>query len=111
MDYLEQWRSILTRVLEYYANIPCRYGDVKSYLVISQDRNHYLLLREGWYQQNRMHGMIVHAEFRDDKIWIHYDGIEDSITVELVERGIPKDCIVLAFQPPALRQYTEYAIA
>ncbi|MEO1765449.1 MAG: element excision factor XisI family protein [Cyanobacteria bacterium J06629_18] len=27
-------------------------------------------------------GTVTHAEIRDGKIWIHYDGIEDSITGE-----------------------------
>lgn len=111
MDHLEKWRQYLTEVLEYYANIPCRYGDVINYLIVSQDRNHYLLMHEGWDQHSRIHGLVVHAEIRDDKIWIHYDGIEDSITLELVERGVPKEQIVLAFHPPHLRQHTGYAIA
>jgi hypothetical protein len=45
----------------------------------------------------------------DGKIWIHYDGIEDGITDELVAGGVPKDHIVLAFHPPYVRQHTEYA--
>ncbi|MGD1864684.1 MAG: element excision factor XisI family protein [Phormidesmis sp.] len=48
---------------------------------------------------------------RDDKIWIHFDGIEDSITEELVEAGIPQDKIVLSFHSPRVRQHTGYAIA
>jgi hypothetical protein len=54
---------------------------------------------------------VVHVEIRDDKLWIHYDGIEDSITEELVAAGIPKDHIVLAFHPPFVRQHTGYALA
>ncbi|WP_366513915.1 element excision factor XisI family protein [Moorena sp. SIOASIH] len=48
---------------------------------------------------------------RDSKIWIHYDGIEDGITDELVATGVPKDRIVLAFHPPDIRQHTGYGIA
>lgn len=70
-----------------------------------------MLVHEGWEDNRRVHGCIVHAEIRNDKIWIHYDGIEDSITHELVEAGVPKDCIVLAFHPPEVREYTGYAIA
>jgi XisI protein len=59
----------------------------------------------------RVHGCVVHAEIRDGKIWIHYDGIEDGITSELVTAGVTKDHIVLAFHPPQVREYTGYAIA
>ncbi len=41
----------------------------------------------------------------------YYDGIEDSITDELVAAGVPKDRILLAFHPPQVREHTGYAIA
>jgi hypothetical protein len=111
MDILNQWREIIEKILQYHANLPYRYGDVSSYVVVSRDRNHYLLMHEGWEEQRRVHGCVVHVEIRDDKLWIHYDGIEDSITEELVAAGIPKDHIVLAFHPPFVRQHTGYALA
>jgi len=79
--------------------------------VVSRDGNHFMLMDEGWENNKRVHGCIVHAEFRNHKIWIHYDGIEDSITEELVAAGVPKDSIVLAFHPPQVREHTGYAIA
>ncbi len=36
---------------------------------------------------------------------------EMRVAYELVDRGIPKEDIVLGFQFPALRQYTDFAIA
>ena len=68
-------------------------------------------MHEGWEDHHRVHGCIVHVEIREDKLWIHYDGIEDSITAELIEAGIPKDRIVLAFHPPFVREHTGYASA
>lgn len=37
MDNLDKWRESLEEILQYYANIPYRYGDVKSYVVVSRD--------------------------------------------------------------------------
>lgn len=108
---LDRWREILENILQYYANLSYRYGEVKSYVIVDRDRNHFMLMDEGWENDRRVHGCIVHAEIRNNKIWIHYDGIEDGITDELVAAGVPKDCIVLAFHPPHLRKHTGYAIA
>ncbi|NEO63923.1 MAG: XisI protein [Moorea sp. SIO4G2] len=108
---LDQWRETLENILKYYANLPYRYGDVTTSVIISSDCNHFMLLHEGWENHCRVYGTIVHAEIRDSKIWIHYDGIEDGITDELVATGVPKDRIVLAFHPPDIRQYTGYGIA
>ncbi|HBQ99374.1 MAG: XisI protein [Roseofilum sp. Belize BBD 4] len=58
-----------------------------------------------------MHHCLVHAEIKQGKVWIHYDGIEDSVTEELVAAGILKTEIVLAFHPPYIREKTGYALA
>lgn len=107
---LDQWRSLLEKILGDYAKLPYRYGNVATYLVVGQDRNHFLLMQEGWEENNRVHGCLVHAEIRNQKIWIHYDGIEGGIANELTDLGVPKDRIVLAFHAPTVRQYTGYAI-
>ena len=108
---LEKWRETLEKILNYYASIPYRYGDVNTSVIVSSDRNHFLLLHEGWENHRRVYGTIVHGEIRDGKIWLHYDGIEDGITDELVAAGVPKDSIVLAFHPPEIRQHTGYGIS
>ena len=54
---------------------------------------------------------LSHVEICDSKIWIHFDGIEDGITDELLSAGISKDKIVLAFHPPQIREHTGYAVA
>ncbi len=108
---LDQWRETLEKILQYYADLPYRYGDVSTYVVVSRDLNHFLLMQEGWENDCRVHGCVVHAEIRNDKIWVHYDGIEDGITGELVAAGVPKDHIVLAFHSPQVREHTGYALA
>jgi hypothetical protein len=111
MDTHQRWGKLLEKILLEYVDILRPYGDVKTYLIVSQDYSHFLLMHEGWNDQKRVHGMIVHAEIRDGKIWIHYDGTEDGITEELVAAGVPKDHIVLAFHPPHVRPHTGYATA
>jgi ketopantoate reductase len=107
---IDRWRYALETILQHYADVPYRYGEVSTYVVVSRDLNHYMLIQEGWEKTHRIHGTIFHAEIRNNKIWIHYDGIEDSITEELVATGVPKDHIVLAFHPHHIRIHTGYAI-
>ena len=111
MDTLIQYQDILENILIKYTKLPYRYGDITTSLIISQDKNQFLLIDEGWEKGLRVHGCLFHGQIIDDKIWIHYDGIEDSITEELVAMGIPKEKIVLAFYPPEVRVHTGYAIA
>ncbi len=108
---VDQWREMLDKILKDHAAISYSHGDIQQYVIIDADRTHFLLFNEGWDRKKRVHGCVTHVQIIGDKIWIHYDGIEDGITVELVAAGVPKDHIVLAFHPPEVREYTGYAIA
>ncbi len=66
----------------------------------------------GWRRNGlRDYGCLLHLDIKDNKIWIQYDGTEDGIAYELLELGVPKDDIVLGFQPLKVRHYTEFAIS
>jgi hypothetical protein len=110
--------STLERILRSYIDVLDLGSEVLVYLVRSDDRSHFMLMHEGWQgddlrsvkNQRRLYGAIVHAEIRDGKIWIHYDGTEAGITEELVLAGVLPEQIVLAFQPPYARKHTGYGI-
>jgi hypothetical protein len=42
-NILDSWRKTLETLLQYYADLPYRYGDVSAYVVVSRDRNHFML--------------------------------------------------------------------
>jgi hypothetical protein len=102
--------STLECILRSYIDALDLGSEVLFYLVRSDDRNHFMLMHEGWQGNQRLYGAIVHAEIRDGKIWIHYDGTEAGITEELVMAGVLPEQIVLAFQPPYARKHTGYGI-
>ena len=111
MDTLEKYRENIYKILKHHADIPYSYGEIISEIVVSEDRNHYLLMIYGWNNGLRIHGCVVDVQIINDKIWIQRDGIEDGITDDLVAAGIPKDKIVLAFHPLEVRPYTGYGVA
>ena len=90
-----------------------RYQTGKNRTVSAFDRSsgQFVLLREGWDGYQRNHYAWIHLEVRDDKFWIHRDGTEHGIANDLVEAGIPKERIVLAFQHPIRRERGEFAVA
>jgi hypothetical protein len=111
MDPLDAWRDALERILTQHAAIPSAYGDVKSEVVFDRQRDRYLLVDVGWKGYKRAHGAFVHVDVIDGKLWIHFDGTEVGIANQLVEAGVPKDHIVLAFKHPTLREHTDFATA
>jgi len=68
-------------------------------------------MRTGWRGSERIYGPTIHVDIINDKIWIQYDGTDRPIADALLEAGVPKEDIVLAFHPENLRQYTGFAIS
>ena len=67
-------------------------------------------MQVGWDGARRVHGSVIHFDIIDGKFWIQYDGTDRPVVDELEEAGVPKDDIVLAFQPPERRPHTGYAV-
>lgn len=111
MDRLSFFRKVIPMVMQYYVDHPDSLGTIKTTLIISQDQNHFLVIDEGWQRGYRAYGVLVHAEIRNDKIYIQRDGTEEGITDDLLREGVQTTEIVLAFHPPDLRIHTGLAIA
>ncbi len=109
MDKLKHFHDLIYPILSEYAALPYRYQNRQHKLIVSDDHLDYLLMTIGWEDDVKVHGCLVHLEIIDEKIWIHRDGLEDGIANDLVAAGIPKSDIVLAFHPPEVRQYTDFA--
>lgn len=111
MDRLANYRRIVKDLITKYAKYPPAYGVIEIETVFDESKDHYEMMYVGWQKHRRVHGCVLHIDIRDGKVWIQHDGTEDGVAEELVEAGIPREHIVLAFHPEDVRQYTDYAIA
>lgn len=111
MDPVSDYRRILRDLIREYADVRAATGEVEFEAIIDERHDHYELMCSGWNGGIRVHGAVIHLDIRDGKVWIQFDGTDAAIAEELVARGIPKDRIVLAFQPAELRPLTGYATA
>ncbi|GAK55246.1 XisI protein-like protein [Candidatus Vecturithrix granuli] len=80
-------------------------------LVFDEERDHYMLISVGWSGQHRVRGTTVYVRLQNSKFWIEEDWLEHGITPDLLQAGVPKEDIVLAFQPPEVLPLTEFAVA
>ncbi len=105
LNYRELVQKILKTRTENYSQ-----RDTETHLIFDQERDRYQVLHIGWQDMTRVFGCIIYIEIKDGKIWIERDGTEIGVANELVEAGVPKTDIVLAFYAPYRRQYTEFAV-
>ena len=111
MDKLEKYRDIIEKVINEYAAIPYTYGEIERRTIYDRKKDSYLLYIVGWNSRGRIHGINIHLDIIDGKIYIQHDGTEAGIVTDLEREGVPKSDIVLAWHEPELRKYTEYAVA
>ncbi len=101
--------ALLENILRECAQFYAFKDRFRTLTVFDRQNGQFLLMDEGWDGFKHIHRVWLHVELRDGKFWIQKDGTEDGIAVALLKAGIPKERIVLAFQHPGRRQYSEFA--
>ena len=109
MDKLVHYREIIKKELSEFRHDNGKPG-VETQLIFDTEHDHYQVVSIGWDQNKRIHGIILHIDIRDGKIWIQYNGTESDLGHVFVAAGVPKSDIVLGFQSPFKRQFTEFAV-
>ena len=109
MDAVNEYRRIVRDLIRDYAQYKPAVGDVQIETIFDESNDHYELIYAGWHGSHRIHGSVIHVDIRGGKVLIQHDGTEDGIAEELVKAGVPRDQIVLAFKPPEVRKFTDYA--
>ena len=109
MDTRTQYQNHLQKLMSDRAKLVWD-NRIQAQTIFDAERDHYQLVYVGWRGSKRVYGVILHADIVDGKIWIQRDGTEQGLANQLVDLGVPKQDIILAFDPPNLRQYTEFAV-
>ena len=52
----------------------------------------------------------MHFTIRNNKIWLLANSTEHDLAQELVDKGVPKEDIVLGFHPSYMRELSDYAV-
>ena len=111
MGKLETYRTAVQELLARHAQRYPVYTGVEIQTLFDTERDHYQLLLVGWEDLQRVYTCVLHVDIRADKLWIQEDRTEAGAASELMEMGVPKDAIVLAFHAPYKRPYTGFAVA
>lgn len=111
MDKLSEYRRIVKEVLSRHAEQSPSLGDITTAPVFDDEHGNYMVVDMGWDRTGRVHSVVLHLHLRNGKVWIEADGTERGVAEDLMEAGIPKEDIVLAFYRPERRRLTDFAVA
>lgn len=115
MNKVKKYRTILKEVLKAYAanelNQKYKPDDMQIRLLMDTENDHYQVLYGGWRNDRQIFSVIFHFDIIDGKIWVQRNISDYDIIEDIEQKGVPKSDIVLAFHAPAMRPFTEYAVA
>jgi hypothetical protein len=111
MDSVEHYHRLIESILTDLAKVPYAHGDIELQTIFDRERGHYVLMLVGRDGIRRVHGSLVHVDIKGGKLWVQRDGTEHGVARQLLEAGVPKEHIVLAFRSPEMRKATDFAIA
>ncbi|MEA5467319.1 XisI protein [Spirulina sp. 06S082] len=110
---LNKYQTIIQDLLQeiHSYDISGSKNSIESQIILDTERNHYLLIDVGWEQKQFVYGTIIHLDIRGDKIWIQRNNTEIDLAKRLVEKGIPKENIVIGLHSPFMRRFSGYAMS
>lgn len=87
------------QVINQYAQLTPSHGQIRLDTVFDDAQNRYALMQTGWSRGQRIRGNLIYITLQNNQIYLEYDGIEQGITQDLINLGVPAEQIVLAFLP------------
>ena len=112
MDKLTHYRQIIESIFKEYARLYNHQpAGVDVIAVCDETTDTYAVLNLGWDGKERMNFTSVLMRIVNGKIWVEAENTLYGFVDELLEAGIAKNDIVLAFQSPKMRQFTDFAVA
>ena len=110
MSARDKYHDAVLEVLEEHKErFPSKEG-VETIIIQDLNLNHYLLYHIGWNGFKWAYSCPIHFSIKE-KVYVQFDGTEYGVAEKLVEKGLKKEEVVLAYQHPSKRKYTEYAEA
>lgn len=112
MEKIAHYRSVIQRILSDYVQSRNQYkSDTQLNLLFDVQHDHYQILLTGWSDTKQVFLVVFHFDIIGEKIWLQQNNTDYDIAKDLVAAGIPQSDIVLGFYSPAMRKYSDYAVA
>jgi hypothetical protein len=112
MDKISQYREAIKQVLnEFIDYISGSPSSTDTVMVADDEQQVYTVFDLGWENGRRIQIMPVLIRIVGDKVYVEEDNTDYGFVDRLLEADIPAKDMVLAWHPPDMRPYTEFAVA
>jgi hypothetical protein len=104
-------RIIASWLQEYASPLDSAYPGEYA-LVTDHEHYHYQVISSYWLRDEFHHLVLFHLQIKPNgKVWLLVNNTDSLVFDDLMERGIPRDDLVIGFLPETLRPYSGFAVA
>lgn len=112
MGKIEKYQDIIISFLEEQAKPTLGMDkNIRNEVIADRKSNNFQLLHIGWKDAHYQFFISFHFSIINEKIWLQWNRTEHEVVDYLMEKGVPKEDIVLGLKPPYVRQHTGFAVA
>lgn len=112
MDKVTKYQNIIVEFLQEEAKPFLGMNPaIRREVIVDRNSNNFQLLHVGWKGRQYQFFVAFHFSIINEKIWLQWNRTENEVVDFLMEKGVPKQDIVLGLKPPFVRQHTGFAVA
>ncbi|MDB9423246.1 element excision factor XisI family protein [Microcystis aeruginosa] len=94
MDNTVNYADILTQVIRKESAMQPRLQTLKITPVCDPESGNFLIIMTGWEKEAWINTILFHARLLKNKIVIEDDNLEEGLTTNLIQAGIPPEDII-----------------
>jgi XisI protein len=108
MDKVKHYQQILHETVTRHASFQPANGNIKTYAVVDEASNNYMVIDAGWSDKGRrIYDVTLHFRLESETLFVERDTTDAEVVRELLERGIDKNDIVLAFNEAPFQKLSD----
>jgi DNA-binding GntR family transcriptional regulator len=113
MENLTHYQNLIKQFMSQFAELTNSQPTPNTEMIVIFDDEHkqYVLMNMGWTEKGHLHHTTLHVYLRDEQFWIEEDWTEKGFANYLLEQGISREKIILAFHPPQMRHLTDFVVS
>jgi hypothetical protein len=101
-------KTAIKEILQDIASVRV-FGEIEFKAIFDDLHKRYQVIATGWENNQQVLRTVALLEIDKNLIWLHADNTDYGIAEALIQKGIPKEQIVLAFYPPQYRHHSGFA--
>lgn len=112
MDKLEKYQQILRETVNRHASFQPANGNIKTYAIIDEAGYNFMVIDAGWNEKKRrVYDVTLHFRIENAMIYVERDNTDAEVVRELLEKGVDKDDVILAFNDTPFQKLTDWIAA